>query len=152
MGYLAFTSEIDIDACLAAALAAGKEVYVPAVGGGGQMEAARLSQLDGLGRDRYGIRCVAAPSSFCPPEELDLVLVPGLAFTAQGGRLGRGAGYYDRFLARCSRAYKLGLCHSSFLLERLPMGELDIYLDGVLTEAGLLEAGKPYQSEGRGAV
>ncbi len=142
MGYLAFDSEMTIDAFLAAALAAGKEVYVPAIESKGQMRAARLSSLKELGKDRYGIRCVPSPRDFCPPAALDLIVVPGLAFTPQGGRLGRGAGYYDRFLAQAEGAYKLGLCHSAFLEESLPLAEHDVTMDGVLTEKGLYVKGR----------
>ncbi len=150
MGYLAFDSEMTIDAFLAAALAAGKEVYVPAIEGKGQMRAARLFSLEqkNLNVDRYGIRCVPSPKDFCPPAALDLIVVPGLAFTKEGGRLGRGAGYYDRFLQKATKAFKLGLCHSSFLEKSLPLEEHDVFLDGVLTEKSFFLKGRALQSEG----
>lgn len=64
----------------------------------------------------------------------DLVLVPGLAFTRAGHRLGRGGGFYDRLLSgRAKDAYKLGICFESQLLESLPTEEHDAVLDAVIS-------------------
>jgi 5-formyltetrahydrofolate cyclo-ligase len=68
------------------------------------------------------------------PEDLDLVLAPGLAFDAQGGRLGRGAGFYDRFLARCPRALRVGAGLELQVLEAVPMGPGDVPLHAVVTD------------------
>ncbi|HSH38012.1 MAG TPA: 5-formyltetrahydrofolate cyclo-ligase [Chthoniobacterales bacterium] len=65
----------------------------------------------------------------------DLVLVPGLAFTPTGQRLGRGGGFYDRLLTgRAANAYKVGICFASQLLERIPTEEHDAVLDAVITD------------------
>ena len=67
----------------------------------------------------------------------DLLLVPGLAFTAAGGRLGRGGGHYDRLLARPGRAgYRaLGVGFAFQLLPGLPREDHDADLDGVVTDS-----------------
>ena len=66
----------------------------------------------------------------------DLVLVPGLAFSRAGHRLGRGGGFYDRFLSgRARNAHKLGICFASQLLDRIPIEEHDAVLDAVITDA-----------------
>ncbi len=65
----------------------------------------------------------------------DLVLVPGLAFTPAGQRLGRGGGFYDRLLTgRATGAYKLGICFASQLLQSIPTEEHDAVLDAVITD------------------
>jgi len=69
--------------------------------------------------------------------ELDLLIVPGLAFDARGGRVGWGRGYYDRALAG-PRPMAIGFAFACQLVDEVPMGEHDQYLDGVVTEAGLL--------------
>jgi 5-formyltetrahydrofolate cyclo-ligase len=71
------------------------------------------------------------------PAEIDLVLVPGLAFTRDGWRLGRGGGFYDRFLAELpARTVKLGVCFEVQIVEALPAEEYDQRVDAVVTESG----------------
>ncbi len=64
---------------------------------------------------------------------IDLVIVPGVAFDHDGGRLGFGKGCYDGFLGRIS-AYKIGLCYDLQLLDALPTEEHDVRMDAVVTE------------------
>jgi 5-formyltetrahydrofolate cyclo-ligase len=72
------------------------------------------------------------------PAEIGLMLVPGLAFTREGARLGRGGGYYDRFLAQLPReTTKLGICFDVQLVDSLPSESHDVTVDGVITESGL---------------
>ena len=63
--------------------------------------------------------------------EIDLAIVPGMAFDAQGHRLGRGKGYYDKTLCRI-KAPKIGVCFSFQFLEQVPVDELDIPMDEVI--------------------
>jgi 5-formyltetrahydrofolate cyclo-ligase len=74
-----------------------------------------------------------------PPSEIDLLLIPGLAFTRTGGRLGRGGGFYDRFLARVHpRALKLGVCFQAQLLPALPLEVHDHDVRLIITEDELI--------------
>ena len=74
------------------------------------------------------------PEALEHPEGLDLVLVPGLAFTADGARLGRGKGYYDTYLAKCGpRTKTLALAFKEQVLEGVPMEEHDRRVDQVVT-------------------
>lgn len=69
------------------------------------------------------------------PERLDLIMVPGVAFDKAGGRLGNGAGYYDRLLARIrTDCVKAAVCFEAQLLPEIAMGPHDIYMDYVITE------------------
>ena len=64
------------------------------------------------------------------PASGDLIIVPGLAFTSDGARLGRGGGYYDRFLVRrASDSVAAGIGYRFQLLDSLPVGEHDAYID-----------------------
>lgn len=70
-------------------------------------------------------------------ENLDLILIPGLAFTKNGKRLGRGKGYYDRFLAKCFRKFKtrpftLGLAFREQIVSDIPTTDTDVIIDQVL--------------------
>jgi len=73
-----------------------------------------------------------------PATDLDLFCIPGLAFTRCGVRLGRGTGYYDRFLARVHpQAAKLGICFHAQLLPDLPLENHDSAMDQIITETGI---------------
>jgi 5-formyltetrahydrofolate cyclo-ligase len=68
----------------------------------------------------------------------DLVLVPGLAFDLAGARLGRGKGFYDRWLGANPAVKSLGVCFKCQILENLPAGPHDARVDAILTEDGFL--------------
>lgn len=74
-------------------------------------------------------------------EEIDLLLIPGLAFDARGGRLGRGGGFYDRFLSGLTRARRIGVCWSGQVVESVPTGPGDEQVHMLLTEHGLRPCG-----------
>ncbi len=68
-------------------------------------------------------------------KELDVIIVPGVAFDKQGGRLGNGAGYYDRLLQNVRRdAVLAGICYQSQILPQIPMVDHDVAMDFVITE------------------
>ncbi|MGZ3438170.1 MAG: 5-formyltetrahydrofolate cyclo-ligase [Polyangia bacterium] len=66
-------------------------------------------------------------------DDLDIILVPGIAFARDGQRLGFGHGYYDRALAAAPRALRIGLCHEFQLVDRLPPRPGDEAVDLILT-------------------
>ena len=69
---------------------------------------------------------------------LDVVIVPGLAFDRRGGRLGQGHGYYDRYLAE-SETMALGVAYESQLLEELPLAPHDHLMDMIVTESRIID-------------
>ncbi|MCH5213808.1 MAG: 5-formyltetrahydrofolate cyclo-ligase [Muribaculaceae bacterium] len=69
-----------------------------------------------------------------PVEEMELIIVPGVAFDKKGRRLGRGKGFYDRLLAD-SKATKIGIAYEFQLMDELPSEEHDIPMDFVITES-----------------
>lgn len=90
----------------------------------------------------HGIR---EPRESCPLvrlEEIDAALVPGLAWDRAGGRLGRGAGYYDRLFASPGwRGFRCGLFFAAQEFESIPVDPWDVPLDAVVTEAGVRRIG-----------
>lgn len=67
------------------------------------------------------------------PQEIDLMVVPGVAFTQSGVRLGRGKGYYDRYLSRAGfRAYCVGVCYAHQVVDSLPVEPHDRLVDEVV--------------------
>ncbi|MBL6987826.1 MAG: 5-formyltetrahydrofolate cyclo-ligase [Methylobacter sp.] len=78
-------------------------------------------------------------------EQLDCVIVPGVAFDRNGGRLGNGGGYYDRLLSRVrADTFLIGVCFESQLVEQVVMEAHDVAMDIVITEKALY-AGKGRQ-------
>ena len=93
--------------------------------------AARINDVEGdLAPGRFGIR---EPRPECPPvNRLDLALVPGLGFTLDGGRLGRGRGYFDRLLAAIP-GFKCGVGFDCQVALELPLQPHDVRLNCILT-------------------
>ena len=96
----------------------------------------RVRSLDELRPGRYGIR--EPDAQLCatlPPQAVDVVLMPGLAWDRGGGRLGRGAGYYDRLLASAGwQAPRCGLFFGIQEVPHVPTDQWDVPLDAVVTE------------------
>ena len=72
------------------------------------------------------------------PDNVDLVLVPGLIFDKHGWRLGYGGGFYDTFLANCPNLITLGITYQDFLLTDVPHLTHDIPVGVLVTEEGIL--------------
>ena len=77
---------------------------------------------------------IAEPAIKIPVKDTEVFLIPGLGFTNEGIRLGRGKGLYDKLLSKHSTALKIGICANKNLLDEIPMEEHDILMDYVLTE------------------
>lgn len=141
---LAFASlpdEPDTLPILHRALADGKRLLLPRVTGNGLMDWVEIPDLALLHRGTYGI---AEPPADMPPvctlkDDRTLALIPCLAAGTNGVRLGRGGGYYDRFLAHY-KGKRLLLCPSALLLPEVPADDWDICFspEQILTEKGIL--------------
>jgi len=90
---------------------------------------------------KFGIREPAPTCVAIPLADLDLVLVPGIAFDAKGHRLGRGKGFYDRLLKDFTGT-KIGIAFDEQMVEAVPMENSDVRMDLVLTPARCLKTGK----------
>lgn len=71
-----------------------------------------------------------------PPEQIDLFIVPGVAFDRNGNRLGRGKGYYDRYLANLTQPI-IGLCFDFQLLDHIPTAPHDKKMTAIITESAI---------------
>jgi 5-formyltetrahydrofolate cyclo-ligase len=138
--YSAVGMEVRTERIRAACLAAGALVYYPRV-----MEDDRLAFFLDDGetewvKGRYGLlEPKVPPGSEGKRQGFDLVVVPGMAFDTAGRRLGRGSGYYDRFLAGLEpSAATVGLAFSCQLVSEVPVDPWDIPVQAVATEDGVL--------------
>jgi len=138
MGFLAMDSEVQIDKALQLALSSAKIICVPKIlDRQGSMEAVKLTDLKGLTKDSFGIRTPAEPCEVINPADIDLVLVSGLAFTSEGGRLGRGKGYFDRYLPLCTKAKFMGVGYEFQVVKELPLNGHDVKMHYLVTEKAL---------------
>lgn len=89
---------------------------------------------------RFGMEQPADEGEIVPLHQIDVFLTPGLAFDTSGGRLGNGAGFYDRALsARRSDAIAVGVTIETRVFDRVPMEDHDERLDWIATESGVRE-------------
>lgn len=132
--YLATTNEIDLAALLHGS---DKRFVVPRTNEEPEPHLT-LHQLDGatLELHPFGMLEPSAASLTVPLSEVDLVLVPGLAFDLRGVRLGYGGGYYDRLLAGGSNPVTIGVTLERLLVERLPHHAHDVRVEELVTERG----------------
>jgi 5-formyltetrahydrofolate cyclo-ligase len=72
------------------------------------------------------------------PEDLDTIILPMLGFDRTGGRIGYGAGYYDRFLSQNRKLHKIGIAFACQEFKNLPVDENDIRMDCIITEDGMV--------------
>lgn len=137
MFYVALPTEVDTHPMIDEALRLGKRVAVPVTDVAQKELAASLieNRQQDLAPGPYGTHH-PKPHAIRPValEEIDMVIVPGLAFTPAGERLGRGKGFYDRFLSRLpARTATLGLAFDFQVLSRLPLDPHDVRVKRVLS-------------------
>ena len=129
--YCALPDEPPTAAVIDRWLALGKRVVVPRVEGDWMrfFDYNPATQVAGS----FGIEEPGAEAVLCRPEEIELMVVPGVAFTAGGDRMGRGRGYYDKYLAQNEfKAPTVGVCYYHQLVDALPVEPHDIRLDEVI--------------------
>ena len=129
-GYLPYNQEVRTVAMLQKALDDGKRVAVPKCYG----DEMRFIYLDDLSQVEKGYCGIPEPIADEPvaQDQTALVLMPGLAFTREGLRMGYGGGFYDKFLASEPGHPTLALCYDFQMVEHIPTEEYDIPVDTVL--------------------
>lgn len=138
MAYVSLPYEVGTRPLIDKMLEDDKKVCVPVVLDNENMDCAQISSLSELTPGKFGILS-PSPLSYKKLDKacLDLIIVPALAFDILGNRLGRGGGYYDRFLAEVSAA-TVGFCPNICLTDSLPRDKTDISVSCVITEQGVL--------------
>ncbi len=143
MLYMPLASEVDLTPVAIRCFQTGKTVCVPLVDWKRRdMEPVEVTSFDDhvMEVDEHGLRMPRGGAPI-PPNLLDLVVVPGLAFDAHGHRLGRGGGYYDRFLGRLRRtAATVGLGFDVQITDEVPVNDGDVSVDIVVTDRRVTHA------------
>ena len=142
---LPFGSEWDVRPLVLRAIARGVTVAIPRVDANARMlvlHAVRDIDADIVA----GFRAIPEPKPSTPvivPEVIDCVIVPGVAFDRQGGRLGYGGGYYDRLLPLCATAARVAGAFALQLVDRVPLGPHDVRVEAIATPDEHIVAGHP---------
>lgn len=130
LAYYSLPDEVNTHQLIDELVAEGKTVLLPKVLDGETMELRRYTGRQDLSEGSFHImEPVGEP--FSDYSEIDLSLIPGMAFDAQGNRLGRGKGYYDRFL-RAMSVRTIGVCFDFQRVDVVPTDENDVAVDEVI--------------------
>lgn len=135
MIYHSIGYEVETVSIIQELLAMGKTVSLPVCTPSRNLIAGLVTDLDHLVTVRYGLK-EPEPVGLQSPRFIDLIVVPGLAFDERGYRLGRGAGYYDRFLSGQPGIDTLGLAYDFQVFPQIPAETHDIRIKGLVTPAG----------------
>jgi len=130
--YSALPDELPLQPLIDQLASEGRTILLPRVVSDTDMELHRYTGTNDLQRGAYGI-LEPIGELFTAYDTIDVVIVPGMAFDRQGHRLGRGKGYYDRFLPQLTNAYKIGVCPSTRLIDQVPTAPHDALMDRVVT-------------------
>lgn len=142
--YISYGSEINTRKIIDKALKDNKKIFVPRTEFKTRsMDAVEITTLHNLIESKYGILEPSKEKPHIDPNELDLIVVPGVAFDRNGGRMGYGAGFYDRYFKKISKdninkIMKLALAYELQLLDRVPMNEQDVPVNYIITENGFV--------------
>ena len=129
--YSALPDEVPTQALMDELVKQGKTVLLPRVINETDMELRRYTGPQDLQEGAYGIM-EPTGELFTDYDAIGAAIIPGMAFDTNGHRLGRGKGYYDRFLSHVPYIYKIGLCFSWQIVDCVPSDEHDIMMDKVI--------------------
>lgn len=135
--------EPNLDALVVPTRARGVLVGFPQVLGEA-MQFVAIDRIDTLVTGRFGLREPPPGGQVVAPSVL---VVPGVAFTREGGRLGRGGGFYDRFLAARPTTITIGVCFSESVADELPLEPHDHPVDWLVTDAFAQRAARSANSQ-----
>lgn len=130
VAYYSLPDEVDTRMLIHTLVQQGKTVLLPTVVGDDIV----LRHYEGSHSLRIGQYGISEPQGkvFCDYDNIDVVIVPGIAFDSDGHRLGRGKGYYDRFLPTVKSAVKIGICFPFQFLENIPFEQHDAAMTKVV--------------------
>ena len=129
--YNSLPDEVYTHALIRQLHAEGKTVLLPVVVSETEMEIRHYTSPSSFKESSYGI-LEPVGEAFTDFPSITFALIPGMAFDAARHRLGRGKGYYDRFLPLLTNAYKLGICFPFQSLPSIPIDEYDQLVDEVI--------------------
>lgn len=137
--FLGFGTEINTVPFIASAMQTGRKIYLPRVQKNRAMTMHVFTKWENLEKSTYGIFEPTAHTPIIPPSELDIIIIPCLACTQNGYRLGYGGGYYDKYLSTVGNVPKVIICRDAFVVDTLPIDLHDIAADYIITEKRIIK-------------
>ncbi len=136
MLYYALPDEVDTRHLVDTLLKEGKTVILPKCVDKKHIEPRQYTGPDDLAEGIYNLlEPVGKP--YRDLDSIELIIVPGMSFDSKGHRLGRGCGYYDRFLVQVPQAYKIGVCFDFQRVEQVPVDDNDRVMDEIISNKTL---------------
>lgn len=135
--YVNYKSEINTQKIIKIALENNKNIYAPRIKKNREMEFIKIKSLDDLEKNKMGI-LEPKLSLKESVEKIDINILPGLAFDLEGGRIGYGGGYYDRYFYG-KECLNISLCYEIQIIDRVPMESHDIKYDYLISEERILK-------------
>lgn len=132
MLYSPLPDEVDVSMLTERLRDMGKTVVLPVVTGEETMAARLYEGRSALVSGAYGINEPTSETNV-DSSVIEAAIIPGMAFDRKGHRLGRGKGYYDRFLADTPYIYKIGVCFPFQIVDDVPCDIHDVVMDEVIT-------------------
>ncbi len=131
MAYCSLSDEVDTTNLLTQLLSKGKRVLLPKVINDYEMKLCEIHSMNDLTEGAFHIM---EPNgwAFVDYDLIEVAIIPGMAFDHKGHRLGRGRGYYDRFLAQAPNIYKIGVSFSFQKVASVPVENNDIIMDEII--------------------
>jgi 5-formyltetrahydrofolate cyclo-ligase len=134
--YISKGCEVETREIIKSLLATGKDVFVPIICGN-EMVMSTITSIDDLIVGAFGIS-EPRNANETPISDIQVFIIPGIAFDRNLNRIGHGKGFYDAYLSK-SEAVKIGLAYSRQLVDNIPKNDNDISMDLIVTEKGVLD-------------
>lgn len=136
MAYASTSEEVDTHDLIKDCFKKGHTIYIPKVDRN-EIKIIPVQHWEVLEPGTFSILEPMISAEAANPEDLDLILVPGIAFDHRGHRLGFGRGFYDRVLKK-TKAYKVGLAFHEQIVDEIPNEEHDVPMDLIITDTSLI--------------
>ena len=117
----------------------GKKVCLPKIISD-SLEFFNVNSIEELKEGAFGI--LEPVGDKIKPEQIDIAILPGIAFDARGNRIGFGRGYYDRFLKRVRNASIVALAFDFQIVDKIPSTKSDVRVHKIVTESGIIDCSK----------
>lgn len=130
--YLPFRNEVDVLPLLKTFYRRNKRIVTSIIKDNRMLDHVEFNPNDTFAKGKFGVPIPMLQKPF--NGEIDVILVPGVAFDHEGNRIGYGAGYYDRFLENYPNATKIGVCFLEQIDIELPSEIFDHQMDIVISD------------------
>lgn len=140
MTFISFSDEVDTHDFIKKSIKIGKKIVVPITFP--ETKELKPSEVKDFNELELGYYDILTPKEefirYIDPREIDLVIVPGVAFDRSGYRVGYGGGYYDRFLSKLPNVVKIAIAFDLQIMDKVPREDFDIPVDYIFTETEII--------------